>query len=267
MKRDRLLQICSYIEERGSVSTLELTSHFQVSEMTIRRDLAVLEQQGKITRFHGGAACKKNDRREATFELRTDTNHELKAAIGACGIRFLQEYIARNQPYSIFLGSGTTLYRMAELVDTEYPVSILTDNLHSATILASSGKNKVIMIGGELTLPSLNATGHMAEKELSELTIDCAFIGSSAIDERGTLYAYNMQEAGMFTSIIAVSKHIVVMTDHTKLGKRNLVSIASLNQQFTLITDSSAPADYLQCYRNLGAQVICAQAAAAAESV
>lgn len=257
MKRDRLLQIYNYINEHENVSTLELTSHFRVSEMTIRRDLAALEESGKILRFHGGASCIKPERREDTFESRTDINYELKISIAKRGAEFLHEYIAKHQPYSVFLGSGTTLYRMATMIDSELPVSIITDNLHSASVLVTSGKNKVIMIGGELLLPSLNATGHMAEKELSEFSIDCAFIGSSAIDECGNLYAYNMQEAGMFSSIIAASKHIVVLADHTKLGKRNLISIAVLDPHFTLITDQDACQEYVHHYESMGVQVIC----------
>lgn len=259
MKRERLIQIYNYIEKHENVSTLELTKTFQVSEMTIRRDLATLEEQGKISRFHGGATIRNMDTSEATFELRRTKNPELKTLIGARGMEYLQDYISQNHPYSIFLGSGSTIYYMVRQSNTAFSVPIVTDNLYVSTLLAVSEKNTVIMIGGQLTLPSLNTTGHMAEKALSDFTIDCAFIGSSAIDEQGNLYAYNLLEAGMFSTIISASKHIVVLADHSKIGKRNLVYVQSLDKRFTLITDDAASEKCLSKYRELGAQVVIAE--------
>ncbi|WP_101911307.1 DeoR/GlpR family DNA-binding transcription regulator [Marasmitruncus massiliensis] len=256
MKRERLAQIYDYIENHENVSTLELTAAFQVSEMTIRRDLAALEKQGKISRFHGGASVRQSEKSEAAFELRIGVNYECKAAIGRHGVEYLQTHICSNHPNSIFLGSGSTIYCMAKQMSPGLSVPIITDNLYISTILAASDKNTVIMVGGQLILPSLNATGYIAEKMISDFTIDCAFISSSALDENGNLYAYNLLEAGVFSTVISSSKHVVVLADHTKLGKKNLVHVSALNQHFTLITDSHTPEEYLSYYRNLGTEVI-----------
>lgn len=256
MKRERLTQIFEYIESHENVSTTELTAAFGVSEMTVRRDLAELEKQGKITRFHGGANVRREEVSEAAFELRIRLNRDYKTAIGRRGVEYLQEVVAANAPASIFLGSGSTVYSMARQMSPGLAAPIITDNLYISNVLAASERNTVIMVGGQLILPSLNATGYLAEKILGDFRIDCAFIGSSAIDEQGDLYAYNLLEAGMFSAIISVSKHVVVLADHTKLGRRNLVHIKPLGRQFTLITDGKAPQDCLSRYRELGAEVI-----------
>lgn len=259
MKRERLEQIYKYIENHGDVSTQELTSAFGVSTMTIRRDLDELEEQGRIARFHGGAKITKDISTEASFELRNRTNHEQKMAIARSGIEVLKTQLYPNRPASIFIGSGSTIYCMASQLDVKLSMPIVTDNLYAATMLASSCDNTVIMVGGQLMLPSLSATGYLAEKYMSDLAIDVAFIGSSAIDEQGNLYAYNLVEAGMFSKIISVSKHVVVMADYSKLGQRNLVHVKKLDRHFTLITDGKAAPEYLQHYRELGTQVIVAE--------
>lgn len=258
MKRERLAQIYDHIDRHETVSTLELSALFRVSEMTIRRDLTDLEEQGRITRFHGGAKVRKNEKSEAAFDLRIGMNYDSKIAIGRRGVAYLEAYIQSCRPNSVFLGSGSTLYCMAKQMGPGIPVPIITDNLYTSTILMGFENNSVIMIGGQLILPSLNATGYVAQKTLSEFTLDCAFIGSSAIDEQGNLYAYNLLEAGMFSAIIAVSKRVVVLADHTKLGKQNLVHVKPLGKQFTLITDEEAPRECLSCYRELGTEVLLA---------
>lgn len=258
MKRERLEQIYRYIEDHGDVSTQELTSAFGVSTMTIRRDLDELEEQGRITRFHGGAKAVKEVSSEASFDLRTRTNHEYKMAIARSGIELLKTQLYPSRPACIFMGSGSTIYCMASQMDVKLSMPIVTDNLYAATMLASSRENTVIMVGGQLTLPSLSATGYLAEKSMSDLALDIAFIGSSAIDEHGNLYAYNLVEAGMFSKIISVSKHVVVMADHSKLGQRNLIHVKRLDQHFTLITDEKAAPEYLRHYRELGTAVIVA---------
>ena len=93
LKRDRLEQILQHIQAQGTVTTVELTRLFDVSEMTIRRDLMVLERQGKILRFHGGASMRKNENMEAAFEVRVNANQSCKKAIGAAAVAYLTEHL------------------------------------------------------------------------------------------------------------------------------------------------------------------------------
>lgn len=256
MKRDRLERVLQHIQAQGTVTTAELTGLFGVSEMTIRRDLMTLERQGKILRFHGGASMRKNEEMEAAFEIRVNANQSCKKAVGAAAVTYLTEHLPSEPAGSVFLGSGSTIYCMATQMNAPLPVPVITDNTYVANTLAADPQNAVILIGGQLILPSLNATGYIAEKMISDFTIDQAFISSSAIDEQGDLYTYNLLEAGVFSAVIAASKQVIVLADHSKLGKKNLVHLCSLNERFTLITDSGTPAKTLARCRELGAEVI-----------
>lgn len=260
--KERLIKILEYIEEHGGATTAELTEYFGVSEMTIRRDLIFLEKEDKIVRFHGGAGIKKHQRLESAFDIRLKTNHELKCKIAAKAARYLDELSQSSQAHSIFMGGGSTMYCMAECISGQLAATVVTDNLYVSSVLAKNPSNSVIMIGGQVMLPSLNVVGFTAEKMLSGFSMDYCFIGSSAIDEEGNMYSYTLSEAGFFAAAMNSAKHTVVLADHSKLGTRNLVQIARMSRDFTLITDYMAPADILEGYRTLGAEVLVAESVA-----
>ena len=256
MKRNRLEQVFSYIKEHENASTLELAEFFHVSEMTIRRDLAELEANGRVARFYGGAMAKQPAPAEDAFSLRVGINLKYKNVIGARAVQYLQEHLAEEENAAIFFGSGSSIFLMAQQLKEVLPMPAVTDNLHVASVLASNPENSVVMIGGTILLPSLNATGYLAEKMLADLSIECAFIGSSGIDKNGYLCAYNFVETGMFSTIISVSKQVVILADHSKIGHSNMVRISRLNNKFTLITDQLAPQKCVEYYRQLGTKVL-----------
>lgn len=256
MKRNRLEQVFSYIKEHENASTMELAELFDVSEMTIRRDLAALEASGRISRFYGGAMAKPSAPSEDAFSLRVGMNLKCKTAIGLRAVEYLRELLEKEENAAIFFGSGSTIFLMVQQLTDALPTPAITDNLHVATVLTSNPDNLVIMIGGTLLLPSLNATGYLAEKMLSDLSVACAFIGSSGIDENGYLCAYNLVETGMFSTIMAAAKQVVILADHSKIGHSNMVRICQLSDKFVLITDQLAPQNLIEHYQQLGAKVI-----------
>nr|WP_243165825.1 DeoR/GlpR family DNA-binding transcription regulator [Anaerofilum hominis] len=256
VKRDRIEQIFSYIKEHENASTLELAEFFNVSEMTIRRDLAALEAHGRISRFYGGAVAKQTTPSEDAFALRVGMNQKYKTAIGLRAARYLREQLEHKGECPVFLGSGSSIFLMAQQLTEALPVPIITDNLHVASALSCNPDNSVIIIGGTILLPSLNATGYLAEKMLADLSVEYAFIGSSGIDENGYLCAYNLVETGMFSTIISTSRQVIILADHSKIGRSNMVRIQALSEKFTLISDQLAPEACMEHYRGMGARVI-----------
>lgn len=257
--KERLIKILDYIEEHDGATTAELTEYFGVSEMTIRRDLIFLEKEDKIVRFHGGAGIKKHQRLESAFDIRLKTNYESKCRIAAKAAQYLENLSQSGQARSIFMGGGSTMYCMAECISEQLTATVVTDNLYVSSVLVKNPSNSVIIIGGQLVLPSLNVVGFTAEKMLSGFSMDYCFIGSSAIDEEGSLYSYTLSEAGFFAAAMNSAKHTVVLADHSKLGTKNLVQIARMSQDFTIITDHMAPAGILKRYQTLGAEVLVAE--------
>ena len=256
MNTNRSAKIVEYLTERRSASVSELSRAFKVSEMTIRRDLAQLEKLDQVTRFHGGATINTQEIRNDLFANRLSLNRGLKVKIGAACDDYANAHIKRNDSASVFIASGSTMYYFAKQLEIPSSVNVITDNIHAAGLLMSKNRYPVIMIGGQMLLPSGNAVGFMAEKMIAGFSIDLAFIGAPAIDEAGNIYVFNLLEAGTVSTIISAARHIVLALDHTKFEKKNLMKLCKIDSSFTLITDREAPRDTLREFAEMGIEII-----------
>lgn len=247
-------------EHNNTASVMELCDTFHVSDMTIRRDLQTLEKSKQIIRHHGGASL--NNIANSPFSaeslnMRLNTNRELKLSLGKIGAKYLEKELERVECSSIFLASGSTLYCMANQIDFSLnQTTLVTDNLSVSEIFAPNPEYTVIMIGGQITLPSLNCVGHLAEKMIRSFTYDYAFIGAATIDEEGYVYTYNFIEAGTFLSILESSKKIVVIADSTKVCKKTFVQLFKLQKGHTLITNSDIPEKFRETLMSNGVHII-----------
>lgn len=261
MKNKRTDQILEYMRlHDGTASVLELCTEFHVSDMTIRRDLQALEDDKKVIRHHGGATLVQASASlisDAPFQTRLNNNHELKMALGHAASGYLHSASLGNGCSSVYIASGTTLYCMALQMNFSLgAATLVTDNVSVSQVLANHPDYTVISIGGQLILPSLNAVGHVAENMIRSFSFDYAFIGAATIDENGIIYNYNYIEAGTFTAVLESSRHIVVVADSTKFGKKSFVQLTRLREGFTLITDSGISKELLETLQNNGVQVL-----------
>ena len=261
MKKDRKELIIDYMQKHNeTASVAELCEYFQVSDMTIRRDLQALEKAQKLIRHHGGATLVQAPTSQYTAEslhTRLLTNHSLKMDLGSFGAELLREAIDSGTCNSVFLASGSTLYCMASLI--RFPLTnatVVTDNVNVSQALASNPSYTVIMIGGQLIFPSLNAVGHLAEKMIRSFTYDYAFIGAAAIDENGYVYTYNLIEAGTFHAIVESAKHVVVMADSSKICQKTFVQLFQLKDGFTLITNPDIPETFRSTLQSNGVRIV-----------
>ncbi len=265
MKNKRTDQILEYMRlHDGTASVLELCTEFHVSDMTIRRDLQALEDDKKVIRHHGGATLVQASASlisDAPFQTRLNNNHDLKMALGHAASGYLHSASLGSGCSSVYIASGTTLYCMALQMNFSLSAATLvTDNVSVSQVLANHPDYTVISIGGQLILPSLNAVGHVAENMIRSFSFDYAFIGAATIDENGIIYNYNYIEAGTFTAVLESSRHIVVVADSTKFGKKSFVQLTRLREGFTLITDSGISKELLETLQDNGVQVLIVEA-------
>lgn len=261
MKKNRLEMIIQYMTEHNNTASVsELCDTFHVSDMTIRRDLQSLEKSNQIIRHHGGASLiniANSPFSADSLNMRLNTNYDLKTSLGKVGANYLKEILATSSCSSIFLASGSTLYCMANQINFSLrQTTLVTDNLSISQIFAPNPNYTVIMIGGQLTLPSLNSVGHLAEKMIKNFTYDYAFIGAATIDSEGYVYTYNFIEAGTFLSILDSAKKIVVIADSTKICKKTFVQLFKLKKGHTLITNSDIPESFKNTLTSNGVKII-----------
>ena len=249
MRKKRTDKIIEYmINHNNSASVFELCEEFNVSDMTIRRDLQSLENEDRISRHHGGATIIRSSNSPFNadpFQNRLNDNHDLKMAIGAAAAEYLHEISSLPNCNSIFIASGSTMYCMA--LQMNFPlenITLVTDNVYTSQVLASNPEHTVVSIGGQLILPSLNVVGYVAENMIRSFSLDYAFISAGSIDTDGTIYYYNFIENGTFNAAVESSRNIIVVADSTKFGKKTFVQLCKLKKGFTLITDSGISNDF-----------------------
>lgn len=249
-KETRSKQILQLIEQRGIVDVSQLCTLFNVTPMTIRRDLDSLESGGKILRTHGGAVLNNHDvLLEKPIHLRLNTDIEIKERIGILTSSLV------NDGEKIFISSGSTIYHFSKYIDNSKRLWVVTDGLNIATELNNRNKISIIIIGGELRTNTLSTTGSFSEDMIKQFSFDTAYLGVTSIGPDGTLYHGSMVEIGIYKYIRKLSHRIVVLADSKKLGKKDFICVGQLIPGDILVTDNAIDPSILKGYIELGIDV------------
>lgn len=237
LKHERLFKILSIINEQGFVNNKTLMESLNVSDMTIRRDLDELANEGKIIRIHGGAQSMQKS--ELSHLEKKEINIEEKKEAAILANSLIDEYD------SIFLGPGTTLEFLAEEIKTKN-IRILTNSLPIFESLQKLETDyEIYLIGGMYRKRTGAFIGALAEEALSNLKIDKAFIGVNGINN-ATLYNANIEEGRAHQIILNNASQKIIVADYNKINKDDFYGFYSLNDIDLLVTNPSDAATKLQ---------------------
>jgi DeoR family glycerol-3-phosphate regulon repressor len=231
----RQSEILDLARADGKVLVEDLAQRFGVTLQTIRRDLTDLADAGRLERVHGGAVLKAGVANIGYAERR-GINAEAKAAIGrACAAA-----IPENS--SLFLNIGTTTEAVARALLDHRNLTVVTNNLNVANILAESQSCDVIVAGGVLRRSDGGLVGDLTKEAIETFKVDYAVIGASALDQDGDLLDFDAQEVRVSRAIIRQARRTFLVADHSKLTRAAPVRIASLSEVQCLFTDRRLPA-------------------------
>lgn len=228
--------IVSRARENGTVRVRELAGILNVSEMTIRRDIEALVEEGLLDRVHGGAKLPGGlSTDEPGFERKLAREEPEKEAIAREALKLVQPGAA------IGMSAGTTTWRLAQLLVTHHDLTIVTNSVQIASVFygqAAEGSHSihVILTGGERT-PSDALVGPIAISALAQLNLDTLFLGVHGMDEGVGFNTPNLLEAETDRAFVAAARRIVVLADHTKWGTIGMSTIAQLDDASVVITD------------------------------
>jgi DeoR/GlpR family transcriptional regulator of sugar metabolism len=248
---DRQYRMAQYIKQRTSVTVNELSEFFQISTMTVRRDLERLEEAGQILRIHGGAMVVETltgSHEEARATLQVNQ----KAAIGQAAARLVQD------GQTIFVDAGTTTIELAKLLQDRRGLTLVTNSLRILTLLANSPGINVIGLGGSIYTGAWSFVGPIAEAALRRFHCDIAFLGIRTLSRERGLTESNYFEAAVKSLIIKQSQNIVLLADSSKFERVSPVSVAPLVDIHIIITDDQLRADWADAYRKTGIELILA---------
>lgn len=228
---ERRQAIFALLEEKGSVTVVELSKRFDVSEETIRRDLAKMESSGLLQKTYGGAFLNAGMHLEVPVDMRVNTYVEGKHAIGALCTQLI------HNGDTIFLDASTTAVHIAESILDKKNLIAITNALKVAEVLARAPGIKVICAGGTLRPSSLTTVGKGAEMAVSNYFADKAFICCDGIHRVHGVTDANEKEAEVRKQMIAQAASSILVVDATKFDKTSFVHIADFSQFDVLVTD------------------------------
>lgn len=250
LKKERHRKILKLIEDTGKAEVVNLARYFNVSDMTIRRDLNELEKRGYIERVHGGALLKKERRGdEAPVLERTHEMLETK-------IRIAQKVASMiKDGEKIFIGSGSTMMVVAEALSSHRNLTVYTNALNIVDALYHYPIT-VIVVGGLLRRSELSLIGTFAENCLRGVVVDKVILGMRGIDPVKGLTSDHMEELITDQVILSLSKNVIIAADHTKLGHVAAIRTAPITAAKKIVTSSGGPKDVVQAIRQMGIEVI-----------
>jgi DeoR family fructose operon transcriptional repressor len=246
---ERKDQILDLLTRKGRITVDELIEKFKVSGATIRRDLEFLEHQGLITRAHGGATSKSRVSLEADFFEEKEKFLEEKRRIGEEAAKLIEEGEV------IFLEASTTVLQLARNLKNRRNLTVVTNSLDIACELEKSKGINLILTGGNLKRKTHALIGPLAETTLSQMRLDKAFIGISALDISYGITTATMEEAKTRKDIIRASNKLIVLCDHSKFGKQNFAYVGPLELIDVLITDKGIPDEMRKEIERKGVEV------------
>ncbi|MCF6093940.1 DeoR/GlpR family DNA-binding transcription regulator [Microaerobacter geothermalis] len=246
---ERKIHILEYIQKNSRASVQELSLHFEVSESTIRRDLKELEEAKLLRRTHGGAVSLQGVNFEPTFGEKEDKFRSEKEAIAKKAIELIEE------EDTILIDSGTTTFHLANALKTFSRLTVVTNSIMIAKELEDSRGIEVLLTGGILRRETLALVGPFAEQSLSMVRVDKAFIATNGLDIHEGLTTPNLVEASTKRKMIKSAKQVILLSDHSKMGKISFAKFAEANEIDKLVVDQAAPVSVIKQWEDLGVDV------------
>lgn len=240
----RRAKVLSLIRERQKIKVEELAAYFNVSLMTIRRDLQVLEDKGLVGRFYGGATV---DSRGASVSEK-DTVALYRRLIS----RYAAALVADGD--ELFINGSMTALNLLDYVGKK-AVHVFTNNGAAVDRKFPSGV-EITISGGTLRGQSHILTGDCSMRNLLMTQAGKAFMGCTGISPDGEILCGIPTELGINETMISHAREYYVLADYTKIGKTSTYASCSLEKTGTIITDEMAPANVVEQLRTIGMTVI-----------
>jgi DeoR/GlpR family transcriptional regulator of sugar metabolism len=235
LARQRQARILERVREDGGARVAELARDLGVSDMTVRRDLELLQSQGLIEKVHGGAtAIPGSALFEPGFAVKSSLQQPEKEAIAAATVGLVAPGTA------IGISAGTTTYALARRLVDVPDLTVVTNSVPVADVLyrAARADQTIILTGGVRT-PSDALVGPFAVAALRTIHLDQVFMGVHGMEPRSGFTTPNVLEADTDRALIAAGRRLIVLADASKWGVIGISSIARFDEADTLVTDSS----------------------------
>jgi len=244
----RQAEICDYVTSRGEATVEMLAGRFATSAETIRRDLGLLANAGRLHKVHGGAKALLA-REEGAFGARMRRNALAKQLIAEKLVKYVKPGM------TLFMDTGSTTLICAQALARVKRLTVITNATRvAATFAEGSGGAEIYMLGGRYRGDNAQTVGVTALGEIDIYHADMAVLTVGAVDESGVT-DFSDHEAQVARAMIRSARSLTVVVDHTKFNHATTFRVCSLDRIGNLITDQAPKGGLAQALTHAGVTV------------
>jgi DeoR family transcriptional regulator, aga operon transcriptional repressor len=247
---ERHKHILNELNQTGFVSVSDLAKSLEVTMVTIRKDLKVLEDKGLLFRSHGSATPVSPYVSDRSVQLKKLEQVEEKRLIAQKALEYLDENDA------ILIGSGTSVGAFAHAIPKNKKLTVLTAAMNVTLALIDSSEIELVQLGGVVRKSSSSVVGHFAEEMLKNFACSKLFLSVDGISLDHGLTTSNMMEAHLNSLMIRSVQKTIVLVDSRKFGKKGFGKIGELEDIDVIITDSGIPEIFKSKLEEKGIEVV-----------
>ena len=256
LQAERQANILKLIKEKDFVTIKELEDIFDVTPITIRRDLKELSRQNLIKQVHGGAAdiSRLSTSFEPLYKTKLYLNFEKKQAIAKKAIEFI------DSGETIILDSGTTTLQIAiKLKDKRFKdLGVVTNDIKIADELCAVEHLEVIVLGGILRKFLYTLFGSFTIDFLEQIKVNKFFLAADAISKENGITNANIEEVSIKKLMIQNSQNVILVADSTKFNTDAFCKVCGWEKINSIITDDKISDDYIKFFKeiNINYQIV-----------
>ncbi|MFD1161407.1 DeoR/GlpR family DNA-binding transcription regulator [Hwangdonia seohaensis] len=224
--------ILNLLAKEKHVEVLDLCKQLNVSAVTIRKDLKLLEEKGLLFRTHGGASLENPYIKEKAVIEKEKISVEEKNGIAQAAAAQIDE----ND--SIMIASGTTVQALSKFIKPKNKLTVITSSLYAVLHLIHDKNIEILQLGGYIRHSSASVIGTYASQILDSVSCSKLFLGVDGIDFDYGLSTTSLEEAQLNQKMLASAQKTIVLADSSKFGKKSFAKICNLNAIDEIITDS-----------------------------
>ena len=256
---ERRRRIADLVKEANRASVEELAGLLDMSRETVRRDLALLSEQGVIRKVHGGAVYAQTAL-ESPLKDRYAKARQEKIALAREAVKHFREGDL------LLVDAGTTTALFAAELGRTGSYTVITNSLLVAQELPESAfKSEVYLLGGRYVPEGHEVLGSLVVDQIQRLQADHAVLTVGAVDPAGRCFDFNAEEAYVARAMIASARRTTILADSSKLGRHALFQVCEAARIDRLVTDSAVPQHIADALRAAGVEVLVADAAHASK--
>lgn len=247
---ERQQAILTKARAAGRVDVVALAEEFDVTTETVRRDLTALERAGMVRRVHGGAIPVERLGFEPALTAKDAAMTAEKERIAKAALALLPD------GGSVIIDAGSTTRRLVECLPADRELTVVVNSPPLAGMLAVRQNLTVLMLGGRVRPRTLATVDDWALASLARLSVDVAFMATNGVSTRWGLTTPDVVEASVKRAMIAASRRVVLLADHTKFGNDCLARFADITDVDVLVTDSGLDDDTAVDIEQAGVRVV-----------